>query len=99
LQPRSSEVGDVPRLIVDLISKARRVNDCQGDTGSLFIQFQLYDLISILNTKSKRLDLLRTNGNRFDPDAFFEVCVRRIIGILALEDLLSAESVDKGGPA
>jgi hypothetical protein len=40
--------------------------------------------------------MIRTNSNWFDPDALLKVCVGRVVGILALEDLLSAEGIDKG---
>ena len=39
---------------------------------------------------------LRTNGDRLDSDTFLEMCICRIVGILCLEDFLSAKSVDKG---
>ena len=41
--------------------------------------------------------MIHTNGNGLDPDALFEVCIRRVIGVLALENFLSAKGVDKGG--
>ena len=34
--------------------------------------------------------VLRTNGDWLNSDTFLEVCVRRVIGILSLEDFLSA---------
>jgi hypothetical protein len=42
---------------------------------------------------------MRTNGDGLDSDAFLEVCVGRIVSILCLKDLLSAERVDKGSSA
>lgn len=44
----------------------------------------------------EKTSIIRTDSNGLDPDALFEVCVSRVIGILALEDFLSAEGVDKG---
>ena len=41
----------------------------------------------------------RTNSDRLDSDPFFEMSVRRVIGIFPLEDLFAAESVYKCGSA
>jgi len=40
-----------------------------------------------------------TDGDGLDADTFLHVSVGRVIAILALENLLSAESVDKGRAA
>jgi len=36
-----------------------------------------------------------TNSDRLDADALFDVGIGSIVGILALQNLLAAESVDK----
>jgi hypothetical protein len=41
---------------------------------------------------------MRTNGNRFDLNAFLDVGGARIVGVLVTQDGLTAERVDKGGP-
>jgi hypothetical protein len=44
-------------------------------------------------------DQLRTDGDRLNLDAILEMRVRWVISILALEDFLAAQCVDKGGSA
>lgn len=45
------------------------------------------------------ISAIRTDGDGLDSDALLEVCISRVIGVLALEDFLSAEGVDEGGPS
>lgn len=41
---------------------------------------------------------IRTNSDWLDPDTLFNVCILGIIGVFALENFPSTESVDKGCP-
>lgn len=54
---------------------------------------------SQFNIRSQKAGIwtARTNCDGLDADSFFDVSVGGIIGVLALEDLLSAESVDERG--
>lgn len=38
----------------------------------------------------------RTNGDGLDPDALLDMRISIVVGVLALQDLLSAEGVDEG---
>jgi len=40
-----------------------------------------------------------TDGNWLNTNAFFNVCVCSVIGILTLQDLLSTEGIDESGAA
>ena len=43
--------------------------------------------------------VFRTDGDWLDSDTFLDVCVCRVISILPLKDLLSAEGVHESGSA
>ena len=92
---------NVPGLVVDLITKPRGINNGQRNACSLFVQFQLYECMvraGFQTSKHENIEA-RTNSDRLDPDAFFKMCVCRIISVLALENFFAAKGVYECCPA
>ena len=79
----------LPCLVVDLVSKALRVYDSQRNASSLLVQFQFCMSSAIMFGQCGFVFVMRTDGDRLDPDAFFEVGVCRIVGILSSKHFLS----------
>ena len=87
----------MPRLVVNLVAKAGGINDCQGDTSSLLIQFELcWSCISLLRPYLAQKCRKLTDGNGLDADTLLKVSISGIIGVFALQHLLAAESVHEG---
>ena len=86
----------LPCLVIDLVSKARGVYDSQRNASSLLVQFQFCILSAMMLDQRGFMFVMRTDGDRLDPDTFFEVSVRRIVGILSSKHFLSAQGIHEG---
>jgi hypothetical protein len=84
----------IPRLVVDLISKTRGIDNSQRNTGSFFVQLELCFRISCVFVTSLS-EVLLTDSDRLDLDTFFDMRIRCIIIVFAREHLLAAKGVDK----
>lgn len=89
----------MPRLVVNLVTESGGINDCQGDAGALLIQLELYfgpERLALIHTvcAAKRSPLTDSDG--LDADTLLDVGMLCIIGLLALQHLLSTESVHEG---
>lgn len=90
----------MPGLVVNLVTETGGINNSQRDAGSLLIKLQLCSKVknnrlAIGYNPSCVVYVVLTDGDGLDADTLLQVGVLRIISVLALQNLLAAESVDK----
>jgi hypothetical protein len=88
----------VPCLVIDQIAKTWCIHDGERNSGSLFVQFQFYQLSATICPDNFPKGV-RTNSNWLDLDVFLDMSVRRIVSIESGQNLLPAECVHECGPS
>jgi len=86
----------IPCFVIDLVTKAGCVDDCQGDTGSFFVEFKFCSNTSIAVLQGGCMyDLFLTDCDGLYPNSFFQVGIYCIVCVLSCQDALAAEGIDK----
>jgi hypothetical protein len=89
----------MPRLVVNLVTESGGINDGQGDASALLIQLELCfdpERSVLVHTVCAAERFPLTDSDGLDADALLDVGMLCIIGLLALQHLLSTESVHEG---
>ena len=84
-------------FVVDLVAKARSIDDGQGDPCTFLIELKFY---TVSMHALRQLEESRpTNGNGLDSHTFLEMRIRSIVSILLTEDSLSAKCIHESRSA
>ena len=89
-----------PSLVVDLVAKARGVDNGQGDTSTLLVQLQFcHSSTLILPQNGAHRPSARTDGDGLDLNTILDVGIASFISILMFQNTFTAEGVDECCPA